>query len=395
MQRLFFCLLCVSWPLIAQERDHAQGSPTSEMADSSKAAEHAEQQKSVQRSAAQDLPVPRIPPIVIPDVLGKTPQQVEFESRLPIVLQPDSGLRIEPARCEGDRLIHGHWIQERTADTARQIKPDSILQVRADGSGEMLTPEVNLRVQADGSGQLVRNFDSYNVIVRVNADGSGEYTGPEGHIQVDGQGGGKWVSGTQVVHIRADGSGEWVNGENVVRIRADGSGEWVSAQMQRNYGDGTGSYGVPPQTVVMAPWPPAPKVGSFDLFRPFTMPGDVCGYVITLDERVLFDFDKYDVRADAAQTLGELAEALVSVQANSVEIGGHTDSKGTQAYNQTLSENRARSVQEALQQRGVTTPMHVQGYGESRPLAPNDVDGKDSPANRQLNRRVEIFVKVQ
>jgi OOP family OmpA-OmpF porin len=74
------------------------------------------------------------------------------------------------------------------------------------------------------------------------------------------------------------------------------------------------------------------------------------------------------------------------------EVGGHTDSISSEEFNQALSERRANAVVTALQERGVTTALSAQGYGESAPVAPNEVDGHDNPAGRQLNRRVEIFI---
>ena len=77
-----------------------------------------------------------------------------------------------------------------------------------------------------------------------------------------------------------------------------------------------------------------------------------------------------------------------------MEVGGHTDAKGSDAYNQALSERRAQAVVDALRQRGVATDMDATGHGEAKPVAPNEIGGQDHPAGRQLNRRVEIFVRT-
>ena len=73
-------------------------------------------------------------------------------------------------------------------------------------------------------------------------------------------------------------------------------------------------------------------------------------------------------------------------------IEGHTDSIGTDAYNQKLSEARARTVRDWLAKRNVipaSTP--IRGFGKSMPIAPNTTaDGKDDPEGRQRNRRVEV-----
>ena len=63
------------------------------------------------------------------------------------------------------------------------------------------------------------------------------------------------------------------------------------------------------------------------------------------------------------------------------------------AYNQTLSEQRAKAVTEALTSNGVTASIESVGYGETGPVAPNEnPDGSDNPGGRRLNRRVEVFV---
>ena len=73
-------------------------------------------------------------------------------------------------------------------------------------------------------------------------------------------------------------------------------------------------------------------------------------------------------------------------------IEGHTDSKGTDEYNQKLSEARAATVRDWLADKGfVPAATPIQGYGEKRPVAPNATpDGKDDPVGRQKNRRVEV-----
>jgi len=73
-------------------------------------------------------------------------------------------------------------------------------------------------------------------------------------------------------------------------------------------------------------------------------------------------------------------------------VTGHTDSVGENDYNQTLSEARADAVVEALRTAGVSSTLTAEGRGEAEPVAPNEVDGQDYPAGRQLNRRVEIVI---
>lgn len=176
-------------------------------------------------AAPIDLPVPRIPPIVIPDVVNKTPEQTAFEQSLPLHLDPASGIRIEPARCEqGNLILANGTIQSRSGNRATQINDQGILTVNADGLGTLVREGLNLRVNADGSGNMVRTIDGTSFTIKVNADGSGTYVGPEGSIMVDGKGGGTWSGDHGSIHIHADGSGTWSGDQGAITINADGSG---------------------------------------------------------------------------------------------------------------------------------------------------------------------------
>ena len=103
---------------------------------------------------------------------------------------------------------------------------------------------------------------------------------------------------------------------------------------------------------------------------------------------ITFGFDRYDLQPQFRPTLDQIAETLKAYPETMIDIYGHTDSTGTDAYNQTLSENRARSVASYLVARGVQ-PVRTatQGFGESQPIADNDTaDGQAA------NRRVEIRI---
>lgn len=142
----------------------------------------------------------------------------------------------------------------------------------------------------------------------------------------------------------------------------------------------------------------APKVEKVDKLGKFPpveslKPVESCGTVIPLEDGVLFDFGKSDIRADAAQTLGKLATVLTNAKVPAAHVYGHTDSVSDEAFNQQLSEARANAVKDELSKKGVGATMDATGYGESKPVAPNEnADGSDNPAGRALNRRVEIFI---
>jgi len=110
------------------------------------------------------------------------------------------------------------------------------------------------------------------------------------------------------------------------------------------------------------------------------------GLVLTLGD-VLFDTGKATLKPGAYATIDRLASALKQVPTRTVTIEGHTDSVGSDEYNQQLSEQRAMAVQSALMQRGVGgSQIRAEGKGESFPVASND-----TPSGRQQNRRVELI----
>jgi len=114
--------------------------------------------------------------------------------------------------------------------------------------------------------------------------------------------------------------------------------------------------------------------------------------VLDLPADVLFDFDKATIRPDAEPALAKAAEVLKSYPKARVSIGGHTDSKGDDTYNDALSLRRAQAVAQRLGA-AVGRTFAAEGFGEKRPVAPNaQPDGRDDPDGRQKNRRVEIRI---
>jgi outer membrane protein OmpA-like peptidoglycan-associated protein len=110
------------------------------------------------------------------------------------------------------------------------------------------------------------------------------------------------------------------------------------------------------------------------------------GMVLTLGD-VLFDTGKATLKPGAYATIDRLAKVLNDSRDRKVTIEGHTDSTGSDATNQSLSEQRAMAVQSALMQRGVSgSQITSVGKGESTPVASND-----SASGRQQNRRVEMI----
>jgi outer membrane protein OmpA-like peptidoglycan-associated protein len=78
----------------------------------------------------------------------------------------------------------------------------------------------------------------------------------------------------------------------------------------------------------------------------------------------------------------------------SIQVSGHTDSRGNDDYNMRLSKDRAQSVVDYLIRNGISSSrLQAVGYGETRPIARNEnADSSDNPVGRQLNRRIEISI---
>jgi outer membrane protein OmpA-like peptidoglycan-associated protein len=112
------------------------------------------------------------------------------------------------------------------------------------------------------------------------------------------------------------------------------------------------------------------------------------GIAITFDSGILFPFDSADLTSEARSNLGRLADSLQAEARTNVMILGHTDSDGSDSYNQQLSERRGRAAQDYLASQGVASSRLVsRGRGEVEPVASNGtVEG------RRHNRRVEVAI---
>lgn len=107
---------------------------------------------------------------------------------------------------------------------------------------------------------------------------------------------------------------------------------------------------------------------------------------LKLPSGVTFDFNSAAVKPEFRPALDQVAQTLASYQSTFVDVSGHTDSVGTVAINQRLSEQRAQSVADYLSYQGVARPrIATRGFGKTMPIASNDTE-----EGRAQNRRVEI-----
>ena len=122
--------------------------------------------------------------------------------------------------------------------------------------------------------------------------------------------------------------------------------------------------------------------------------GTKCERRLSVGADALFAFDQWTLTPEAEETLVVVLPEIEKAGKHPVSIEGHTDAKGTDAYNDTLSEKRAATVKQWLvAHKAVPESTKVVGYGERKPVAPNTKpDGSDDPDGRQKNRRVEVVV---
>ena len=118
----------------------------------------------------------------------------------------------------------------------------------------------------------------------------------------------------------------------------------------------------------------------------FLVPIEV-GLTVRL-KNIYFDFDKTTLKSESFIELNKVVEFLKQNRSVEIEIEGHTDSKGADAYNETLSQGRSQSVVDYLSAQGIEgSRLTAHGYGEAKPIDTNETE--DGRAN---NRRVEFMI---
>ena len=111
---------------------------------------------------------------------------------------------------------------------------------------------------------------------------------------------------------------------------------------------------------------------------------------VTVRNEILFDYNSAGLRSASRDELREMAEVFNRYNDTTIVVAGHTDSTGSDSYNQRLSERRASAVANYLEDIGVRgSRLDARGYGESRAKASNG-----SASGRQQNRRVELYVRA-
>ena len=336
--------------------------------------------------------IPPIPLFSLPaiDVFASNADKAVIDSASSQLASVE-GVTVSPAKCDGSSLISGSTVFGGDGSAVSSSAGSTVVN-GGDGSGVITEGSTTITYAGDGSGTYT-NMTTM-LTITVDADGSGTYTTPSTTFTLDGKGQGTYTdtASGETITNNGDGSGTHATRTVTVINNGDGTGSYTGPSLTIiNNGDGTAQ--VNGQTIKDAPKvDKAAKLGKFPPVESLK-PVESCGTLITLEDGVLFDFGKSDIRADAAQTLGKLATVLTNAKVPAAHVYGHTDSVSDEAFNQQLSEARANAVSGELKKDGVTATMDATGYGESKPVAPNEnADGSDNPAGRALNRRVEIFI---
>ena len=163
-----------------------------------------------------------------------------------------------------------------------------------------------------------------------------------------------------------------------------GSGKWVGAAVGALAGAGVGHYMDNQQKDFEQALREERQQNQLEIER---LKDDTLK--LSLDSEISFDFNKSNINSAFKPSLNKLADVLVKYDRTVVHVVGHTDSIGADDYNQRLSEQRAENVVIYIEQRGVPFDRLLsEGRGETEPRATNETE-----AGRQLNRRVEIYVK--
>ena len=333
--------------------------------------------------------IPPIPMIALPDLSLLTQSTGAFTPDLTRSITSQPGVTVRPARCDASgSLVSGSTVLGGDGSMSTSSGATAVTN-NGDGSGTYSDGKVSITNNGDGSG----TYSDGKVSITINGDGSGTYSDDHLSVTVNGDGSGTYSDSAtgEAITLDGKGSGTYSRGGVSITNNGDGSGSYSDGTISiTNLGDGSAI--VNDATVSAKPVPKAGKVGTFPSIDA-AKPVQSCGTVITLEDSVLFDFGSSDLRSEASTTLTNLATVLKDSKAPKVQVQGHTDSVSDDASNQTLSEQRAKAVTEALTSNGVTASIESVGYGETKPVAPNEnSDGSDNPAGRRLNRRVEVFV---
>lgn len=269
----------------------------------------------------------------------------------------------------------GTYTRNRYDSTTRTTTLTTIT-IDDDGAGRLFHQEPGKLITVDarpsGTGEFFFEEDGRVVTVRLRADGVWEYTDTS-------------FGRTQSVVVAPDGSGRFHDRSPGRTIRLD-----FDADGRSHRHDAVGPPVIVSDSPVFLVADRFPPLGTLARIEP------PCTTVLRFDSALLFADNDYAVLPEAQAVLAELAPALVEAN-QPFAVNGHTDARGSDEYNQELSELRALEVAALLHNYGVPVELiTINGFGETQPVAPNFTDdGEDDEIGQSQNRRVEIVIGNQ
>ncbi len=301
------------------------------------------------------------------------------------------GITISPVKVEDGNIVGGSYSMQigKNGDGQYSDKNKSV-QTDGNGAGQYEDDKVTIQRDEDGAGQYINKVTG--VTLQVDKDGAGQYIDEKNDLSKDGTGLYTDKKNNVTIYVNEN-DVRYVSTDIEMVNNGDGSGTYTDKSKNlviENDGKGKAKITFNGQTteVDAKPLEKPGKLAKLEMVPP--VPSiEANSLLINLDSEVLFDVDKYDVRVhpEAEEVLKNLAIVLKEMDVKNFEIDGHTDSDGSDEYNQVLSEKRANSVKNFLVSQGVTAEITTKGYGESKPVASND-----TAEGKQKNRRVEIII---
>ncbi len=338
--------------------------------------------------------IPAFPIIEFPVIPKYSVEQAKILNSLKKEIQGIKGIRLKPAVVEKGKLQYfskflvkgkikgivntkkGKLVVGKKAGVISAKDAKAI--VKNDGSGVLNKDGVSVVVNADGSGTLIDEKKGISIV--RNADGTGTYSDGKINIVVEGEYKGSYRGPNYSMVYTKEGQAQFSS--NVLKIVVSNGKAIISK------GDKT----------VTVDAKPLPKIPLFPKIPPLEQLklDNIGGIRIIFDDSILFDFDKSELRPEGKVVVEKLVAIVKKLNIKTVEIHGHTDSIGSESYNQKLSEERANAVKAYAVEKGISGNIKAIGFGESEPVAPNkNDDGTDNPSGRQANRRVEFFLPIK
>lgn len=352
-----------------------------------------------ERTLRNQLTPPPLPAFTIPITPFRDAADQRVERQLAISPGLYEGIAVLDARCDRAGRAAGadSDVFVRDGDASYRFKAGrTTISTDSDGAGTFDDGQTRISLDSRGGG----SYADGTLRITVKGDGSGTFDDGRRRISINRNGGGSYDAGASSLVVNQNGSGTYSDGTLRVTLDAAGSGTYDDGRTRVRVRAGrlsTASGDQAPLPAVvrvligrLPSFPPVPRLGV----TPLPRAGRSCGTVIRLDTQVLFDFDRAEARPEGTVLLGRVATLLRALGFPNVEVNGHTDGRGSTAYNVDLSGRRAQSVAAVLARRGVpAATLATRGLGKQFPIrAEARPDGSDDPAGRQFNRRVELVL---